>query len=157
MYEHGRPPGAPAPSNRIPRKNSRPIRNASTQPRQRRIYNHVPPAPDGARRWPAASTGYTMKFKLWLYAVVGTMYFTLYSTGFEPVVKYAAGPLWLNLTSKNIWNRGPSELTTRTCRAVPSLCKARAIATCRRIQSSYLSTKRSASSARGWRDDFVQL
>ncbi len=36
-----------------------------------------------------------MKLIFWLYAIVGTMYFVLYATGFEPVVKYAVGPLWL--------------------------------------------------------------
>lgn len=36
-----------------------------------------------------------MKIFLWIYAIVGTMYLVMYSTGFEPVVKYAVGPLWL--------------------------------------------------------------
>lgn len=35
------------------------------------------------------------KVLLWLYAVVGTGYFVLYSIGQEIVVRYAVGPLWL--------------------------------------------------------------
>ncbi len=36
-----------------------------------------------------------IKYFLWLYAVFGTAYFLLYSTGVEVVVRYAVGPLWL--------------------------------------------------------------
>ncbi len=53
-------------------------------------------APDGARYWPAVSARrMIVKLFLWLYAIAGTLYFVLYATGFEPVVKYAVGPLWL--------------------------------------------------------------
>lgn len=36
-----------------------------------------------------------MKSLFWIYAVVGTLYWFMYSAGAEVVVKYAVGPLWL--------------------------------------------------------------
>lgn len=36
-----------------------------------------------------------MKVLLWIYGVVSTMYYVLYVTGAEIVVRYAVGPLWL--------------------------------------------------------------
>ncbi|WP_192888357.1 hypothetical protein [Paracidovorax avenae] len=36
-----------------------------------------------------------MKVIVWIYAVVGTLYFLLYSAGIEVVERYAVGPLWL--------------------------------------------------------------
>jgi hypothetical protein len=36
-----------------------------------------------------------MKAILWVYAVVGTLYFMMNSAGMATVVKYATGPLWL--------------------------------------------------------------
>lgn len=32
---------------------------------------------------------------LWIYAVVGSLYFMMYSAGVDVVVRYAVGPLWL--------------------------------------------------------------
>ena len=36
-----------------------------------------------------------MKAVLWLFAVVGTLYFLMYSTGTEVVIRYAVGPFML--------------------------------------------------------------
>ena len=36
-----------------------------------------------------------MKPLLWFYSICATMYLVMYLTGFEPVVKYAVGALWL--------------------------------------------------------------
>lgn len=36
-----------------------------------------------------------MKVLLWIYGIVSTMYYVLYVTGAEVVVRYAVGPLWL--------------------------------------------------------------
>ncbi|PHV19179.1 hypothetical protein CSQ92_27790 [Janthinobacterium sp. BJB446] len=40
-----------------------------------------------------------MKVFLWLYAVVGTLYYLLYLTGAPIIVKYAVGPLWLMMAT----------------------------------------------------------
>jgi hypothetical protein len=39
-----------------------------------------------------------MKTFLWVYAVVGTLYFLTYSMGNEIVARYAVGPLWLMMS-----------------------------------------------------------
>lgn len=36
-----------------------------------------------------------MKIILWIYTIVGNLYFLLYISGAEIVEKYAVGPLWL--------------------------------------------------------------
>lgn len=36
-----------------------------------------------------------MLIVLWIYAVVGSVYFALHSAGNEVVAQYAVGPLWL--------------------------------------------------------------
>ena len=36
-----------------------------------------------------------MKLLLWIYSVIGNLYFLMYFTGNEAVVKYAVGPFWL--------------------------------------------------------------
>jgi hypothetical protein len=43
-----------------------------------------------------------MKILLWIYAVCGSLYFLLYSSGAEHVVKYAKGPLWLMMMASPV-------------------------------------------------------
>lgn len=40
-----------------------------------------------------------MKFFLWIYAIVGSLYFVMYSLGVDVVARYAVGPLWLMMTA----------------------------------------------------------
>jgi len=34
-------------------------------------------------------------FYLWVYAVVGSLYFSMWATGNDIVVRYAVGPMWV--------------------------------------------------------------
>lgn len=43
-----------------------------------------------------------MKVFLWIYAVVGSLYFMLYSVGTEVVVRHVSGPLWVMMMAAPI-------------------------------------------------------